>query len=104
MHVNHRTMSICCRTDPWSKGWSAPSDENLCRRYRLTYMPLGVIGDMYQKARNGGGQILSADRAWLIQSIGLFAQLPNSSGTLGKGCRQLIQDFGVRAMRAGFGA
>jgi hypothetical protein len=45
---------------------------------------------MYEKTCNGGGQILSANGAWLIQSIGLFAQLQNSSGTVGKGCRQLI--------------
>ena len=72
MPANHRTMSICSRTDPWSKRWSTARDENLCRRYRLSYMPLGVIGDMYEKAGNGGGQILSADSARLIQSIGLF--------------------------------
>ena len=90
MPVNHRVMSVWCRTDLWSQGWSTPRDENLCRRYRLSYMPLGVIGDMYEKACNGGGQILSADGARLIQSIGLFAQFQNSSGTVGKGCGHFI--------------
>ena len=68
--------------DLWSKGRSTPRDENLCRRYRLSYMPLGVIRDMYEKAGNGGGQILSADGARFIQSIGLFAQLDDSRGTI----------------------
>jgi hypothetical protein len=75
-------MSAWCRTGPWSKGWSTPRDENLCRRYRLSYVPLGVIGDMYEKAGNGGGQILSADGARLIQSIGLFGYLNDSRGTV----------------------
>ena len=68
--------------DLWSKGRSTPRDENLCRRDHLSYMPLGVIGDMYEKAGNGGGQILSSDGARLIQSIGLFAQLNDSRGTI----------------------
>jgi hypothetical protein len=45
-------------------------------------MPLGVIGDVYEKACDGSRQILSADDARLIQSIGLFAELQNSSGTI----------------------
>ena len=81
MPVNHRAMSVWCRTDIWSKGWSTPRDENLCRRYRLSYMSLGVIGDMYEKANNGGGQILSADSARLIHGVRLFTQLKNSSVT-----------------------
>lgn len=67
-----RGYEFCSRTDLWSKCWSTLREENLCRGYRLSDMPLSVIGDMYEKAGDGGGQILSADRARLIQSIGLF--------------------------------
>jgi hypothetical protein len=73
MPVNHRAMRVWARTDLWSKGWATPRDENLCRRYRLSYMPLSVIGDMHEKSGDGGRQILPADDARLVQCIGLFA-------------------------------
>jgi hypothetical protein len=82
MPVNQRLSAFAVEPNRWSHGWSTPRDKNLCRRYRLSYMPLGVIGDMYEQAGNGGGQILSADRARLIQGIGLFAQVDDSRGTI----------------------
>jgi hypothetical protein len=47
-------------------GLATLCDEYLRSRYRLPYMPLGVIGDVNEKPGHGGRQIFPADGARLI--------------------------------------
>src|ERR1700682_927950 len=50
--------------------------------YSLSYMPLGVIGNVHEKPGHSGRQILPADGTRLVQGVGRFSQLQDSSGTL----------------------
>jgi hypothetical protein len=57
-------------------------DENFRGGYSLPDVPLGVIRDVHEKCGHGGGKILSANGARLVQSFRLSAQLQDSSGTV----------------------
>ena len=64
------------------KGLTTLRNDYLRGGYSLSYMPLGVIGNVHEKPGHGGRQILPADGARLAQRVGRFAQLQDSSGTL----------------------
>jgi hypothetical protein len=66
-----------------SQRLATPRDKYFRGRYSLSYMPLGVIGDVHEETGYGAGQILPADSARMVQSVGLFAQLQDPGRALG---------------------